>query len=335
MKRYLAIFHFKLNDGTHLPLTYRIQNNSFSHRWIEYVNQRRSEKGTKFTLNIFNKNISHLPEIIQKLNEIIDYLNSLYDKNLPKLTSIETIDHDILNQLHEEFEEYGARHNQYEQDATYNPNIDDIENYAWYERRFDKDFHETWLSLNSWIHFAENAMESPENSSRFNCLVNHYPFEKGEKLQEIDKIFLTNEFEWGHMYLGYNTLGKDYIHTAEHNDTRVVINNQVKVQEYFGTEVYLEFNSDRAFHAEKKGNEVKFYEWFISQPKEVQDLVPVDNLNKLCLGKYYLGRVKFDETFLKYHSNHVDWDRNTFNIRHRWNIDVFSKISEITDIEII
>lgn len=332
MKRYLVIFHFKLNDGTHLPLTYRIQNNSFSHRWIEHVKKRKLEQGTNFTIEIFNKNISHLPEIIEKLNSFVDYLNSLYDKKLPKLK--ENIDHDILNELHEEFEEYGARHLQAEKDATYNPSIDNIKDYAWYERAFNINFHETWLSLNTWIHFAENAMDSPEYSSRFNCIVNQYPNTRGENLQEIDKLFLTNEFEWGHIYLGYNTLGKDYMHTAEHNDTRVVLNDQVKVQEYFSTEVYLEYNSDKIFHSEKKGNEVKFYQWYINQSKEVQDLVPIDNLNKLCLGKYYLGRVSFDHTFLKYHSNPVDWDRNTFNIRHRWNMDVFSKISEITDIEI-
>lgn len=334
MKRYLAIFHFKLEDGTHLPLTYRIQNNSLCHRWINHVKSRKSEIDTVCTVSLFNKNVSHLPVIIEKLNSLIVYLNSLYDKPLPYLTSKDSIDHDILNYLHEEFEEYGARHIQYEQDATYNPDIDDIENYAWYERKFDVEFHETWLSLNTWIHFAENAMDSPTYTSRFNCIVNQYPNKKGEKLQEIDKLFLTNEFEWGHIYLGYNTLGKDYMHTAEHNDTRVITNGQVKVQEYFSTEVYLEFNSDKVFHSEKKGNEVKFYEWYISQPKEIQDLVPVDNLNKLCLGKYYLGRVSFDHTFLKYHGNKLDWDRNTFNIRHRWNIDVFSKISEIIDIEI-
>lgn len=336
MKQNNAIFHFELQDGSTLKLNYRLQQNSLSDRWVEQVLRRQKEDGTSFDLKISNKDSTNLVELMEKLNSIVDYLNSIYDKELPKLTDTKEIDHNILNFLHEEFEEYGARHAKYQDERTYSQEPKgDYTGVVWYKRPFNLEFHESWLALNQWIHITETAMETPIGKSHFSCLVQYYPFERGDKITELDKLFLTGDFQWGHLYLGYNTLGKDYMHTAEHNDVRVITNDQVKVQEEFSTEVFLEFNSDIENHREKKFGQVNFYQWYLKQPKEVQDLIPMDDLNKLVYGRYYLGILLFDDTFLNFHNNYNDWDKNINNIRHKWNQEVFSKIVKVKKIEIV
>jgi hypothetical protein len=336
MSNKIAVFHFRLEDNTKLSLFYKLQQNSLCDKWIKKVNQRKSENTSRLDLTLFNKNGKHVKQCLDKLNSIIDYLNPLYDRLLPRFDDTSVVNQDTLNFLHEEFEEYGERHAINELNQTYNNHLtEEFESLSWCEKPFNQQFHETWLTLNDWIHITERAMHTPKGKSHFSCLVKFYPFEKGEPLSSIDKLFLSTRIQWGHLYLGYNTLGKDYWHAFDDNDPRVIINNQVKVQELFNTEVYLEFNSDTLIHFQDKQLEVNFYQWYLQQSKEVQDLIPIDDLNTLALGRYYLGHLILEETVLQYHPDLDDWRGNRHNIRHKWNEEVFSKIIEIVDIEII
>lgn len=334
-----ARFYFELENGSPLVLTYQLQDNSLTPRWIEQVRQRNSEPNTYLDLKIANKTSNDIPELMKTLNGIVKDINSYYDKQLPFFTNTKEICRDTLNYLHEEFEIYGERHEQMMNRYTeIRPNQDPK---IWPGTHFNNDFHWTWMKLNEVIHITESAIANhdPEGTFKskyvfpsFSCLTHIYPPVMGELIQPADKLFLATDFNWGELYLGYNTLGKDYHHTSEDNDVRVITNGQVKVQEYFSTECWLNFGGPTR---ENKKAEKMFWQWYQGLDADTQELVPIDNLNALSLGKYFLGQIEYDDTFFKFHRNEDDWLNGDISLQKRWNLQVFSKIRLIEKIEIV
>jgi hypothetical protein len=56
-------------------------------------------------------------------------------------------------------------------------------------------------------------------------------------------------------------------------------------------------------------------------------------LNTLALGRYYLGNISINQDLLRYHPIVEDWYFNK-NLQKRWNNEVFSKIKNVTDMEL-
>lgn len=308
-------YTFELENGESLRLTYSLQPNSLREKWINEVITYRRNRETYLNLKISNKNISHLKELTDKLNSIISDINLIYKKvkkdvSLPTLNGTKDVGRESLNYLHEKFEEYGA-----------NPLL-----YA------GEYAHTRWLDLNEWIHITETAMETTgEVFPQYSALVTVYPPYPGRKLEEKDKLFLSTEFTWGQLYLGYNTLGKDYLSASQDNDVRVVTNNQVKVQEMYSSEVWLCFQSSSYI---KKVIELEFYKWYETVDQAAQERIPIENLNTLGLGRYYLGSILIDKTFLDFHPVRDDWYFD-MRLQKRWNEEVFSKVKSVTGMELL
>ena len=322
-----AQFHFQLEDGSPLVLTYNLQQNSLIPKWEQIIRTRSANKD-ELELKITNKTSNDLEKLINILNNIVEEINDFYDKELPLFTSTDELDRKILNFLHEEFENYGERH-RLVSEVGYGHQAGDPN--KWPGRGFRKEFHQHWLDLNQWIHITEAAMES-RGDPNFSCLIQYMPFEEnGAPIEEIDKLFLDTRFSWGSLYLGYNTLGKDYSHAASDNDQRLISNGQIKVQKTLSSEVWLNFSEGGV---QPNMTELQFYDWYKSLTKELQDLIPINDLNTLALGRYYIGELEFDETFLNYHPIHSDWLIADSELRCRWNLDVFGKIVKATDIKV-
>lgn len=303
-------FTFELENGDPLRLSYLLQPNSLREKWINEIKTYGSKDNSWLNLKISNKDISQLSELTAKLNSIIKSINDGYDfQILTSLDGIEDISRETLNHLHEIFEEYGANRLLYK----------------------GEDIHNFWLDLNEWIHITETAMETTkEVFPQYHALVTIYPPYPGRKLEEKDKLFLTTDFSWGHLYLGYNTLGKDYMSAAQDNDVRVVTNKQVKVQEMYSSEAWLCFQNKSYY---QKLVEFEFYKWYETIEQEAQELIPIENLNVLGLGRYYLGNIVINEDLLKFHPIEEDWYFN-HRIHKSWNVEVFSKVKKVTNIEI-
>jgi len=323
----IAKFHFELEDGSPLVLSYKLQDNSLTPKWIDIVNRRKLENVSKdsLELKIQNKIQDDLPNLLEKLNNIIFEINKYYDKQLPLFVSTDELDHQILNYLHEEFELYGERHA-----AMSNHYMDprpDMDPNVWPGIGFKKEFHKLWLNLNQWIHITERAMLDYDHPN-FSCLIQYVPFEEhGAQITTEDKLFLNHSPKWGQLYLGYNTLGKDYWHAFIDDDKRVVINNQIKVQQYLSSEVWLNFSKD--IYNTANQFELSFYNWWKTLD------VPYVDIDELALGRYYLGEIMFDKTFLDFHTSYEDWLVPDSDIRKDWNLRVFRKIANATGIEII
>lgn len=312
-KKKAVRFTFELDDGEPLQLDYLLQQNSLREKWINEIKTYQSKGKMSFTLNISNKNRSHLKELIQKLNSIIDEINDNYESKILLTINEKTgVNQKILNNLHEKFEEYGENKFSY----------------------LGESVHFLWLQLNEWIHITEVAIETTEDKfPQYGALVAAYPPYPGRKLEEVDKLFLSTDFSWGHLYLGYNTLGKDYMSAVCDNDTRVVINKQIKVQERYSSEVWLCFQNLSSYTNMQKTIELQFYQWYESLNQEFQELVPIDNLNILGLGRYYLGHILINKDLLKFHPVTEDWWTNQ-KIQKEWNNKVFSKVKRVVSIKI-
>lgn len=311
-KKKAARFTFELDDGESLQLDYLLQQNSLREKWINEIKTYQIKGKTSFTLNISNKNFSHIKELIQKLNSIINELNDKYEFDiLLKINEQDGVNQKVLNKLHEKFEEYGENKFAY----------------------LGESVHYLWLQLNEWIHITEVAIETTEDKfPQYGAVITAYPPYPGRKLEEIDKLFLSTDFSWGHLYLGYNTLGKDYMSAVCDNDTRVIVNKQIKVQEKYSSEVWLCFQN-KTYTNMQKTRELEFYQWYESLEQEYQELVPVENLNILGLGRYYLGHILINRDLLKFHSVTEDWWTN-HDIQKKWNNKVFSKVKRVLNVKI-
>jgi hypothetical protein len=310
-----ARFHFELDNGSPLAITYSLQPNSLLPKWEQMINSRR---GDELELKIANRTEQDLPELTEVLNNICQQINQRQILQLPLFLTISEVTRDRLNYLHEEFENYGAQHQHL------------LDTGGYQNKPFDEQLHNFYLKLNNYIHITESLLEH-KPFPQFHCLVQYMPFEQGVPVTEEDKLFLDTNFDWGNLYLGYNTLGKDWYHAAKDHDQRLITNDQIKVQEYMSTEVWLNFS---AGFAEHRYTELLFWQWYKSLPKELQKQVPVENPNKLALGKYYIGHVVLDKTFTDFHADGLDWLIPNSPIRKQWNLEVFKQIRRAVDIEI-
>ena len=328
MKQQFARFHFETKDGTPLIITYLLQPNSLVPRWIDFIKRRQ---GDAIELKISNKSKADLPELMSTLNGIISNINSYYDRPLPLYTSVEEINRETLNHLHEEFEVYGERHQEV-YPAGVPPKIPEGSRAdVWPGLEFKPEFHQIWMKLNQYIHIAESAMNNDE-FPQYSCLVQYMPFEYGERLREEDKLFLDSNFKWGNLYLGYNTLGKDWNDACMDNDQRLIWNKQIKVQESFCSEAWLNFNAESEM---PRTTEMEFWNWYSNLSVELKQQIPINRLNELALGRYYLGQIVIDETFLSYNPDFDAWRLPNSDARKKWNLEVFSTITACTGIEIV
>jgi hypothetical protein len=120
------------------------------------------------------------------------------------------------------------------------------------------------------------------------------------------------------------------MHAYADDDKRVIINNQVKVQEWLSSEVWLNFSMDNV-EARTKEFELNFYKWW----KTLGDDIPFPTISDVALGRYYIGQLSFDQTFLDFHPTYEDWLVPNSDLRYRWNLEVFSKIVKVTGIKIL
>jgi len=320
--KFLKITMLK-NDGSEIILTYMLEdNNPVVNKWIE-MTKKSIKNNMKIKTSLNNVEINNISILLKKINDVLYFINNHYDKKLPVFTNFYELDNIILNYLHEEFEIYGDR-------------IEELQS----KNNWSYGLHENFLSLNEYIHMIETAIHgSEDNFPNFSCLYDFTPSGLHEPIKEEYKHFLENKFEWGGLYCGYNTLGKDYLSIAPENDWEVIEREEVRPQIRFAAETWMNFGPDLKTTINKE-----FYKWYTTLPNKIQNKIPIDNLNKLSLGRYNLGKIIIDENFLSIEPDAKKWLLPTGSVysimgkddcKTKWNREVFAKIVDIKQIEII
>jgi hypothetical protein len=308
------IFLDKDNNKHTIPVS--IFNTNLGNRWSKLIiKNQKLLSGKKIHSSFSNYTLKDINRILEELNAISKNINREYDRLLPIFSNSTEIDTKILNDLHEEFEFYGTR-------------LDELS----LSLDFSQDLHNNFLLLNELIHVLEDLITSATLNPRLppmSVVLDFYPQTEFESLLERDKLHLTSEFKWGNLYLGYNTLGKDWLKVCLDNDLEVIERDMVKPQIRFAAETWLNFGPDNF----ENNNVNTFINWYAGLPANIQQKVPIDNLNALSFGRYSLGKVEInDDYFLKYHPEKADWLSYNHPIKKKWNEEVFSTFRKIKKI---
>jgi len=157
------------------------------------------------------------------------------------------------------------------------------------------------------------------------ALIDYYPAGVYVPLEEHDRLYLESDFKWGGLYLGYNTLGKDWLGVHGSNDLGVVVREQVRPQRRFAAENWIYFGRDYADFESVD----RFEKWYLNLPSNVQEKVPMHNMNHLSLGRLYIGSVIINDYFLKYNRNVDSWKIPNSTAKLQWSTEIFSTFTKV------
>jgi hypothetical protein len=179
--------------------------------------------------------------------------------------------------------------------------------------------NKNWQEINHYIHVLEEKLNL---FTEYNSVITFAidPIPEPVPIKEEFKLWLTNDQSWGDLHLGYGTLGKSWQDIFTDNDGI----DDLNVQSTISSETRLYFHIDAPW---KKFNETEFYKWAVTR-----DDVPLDNLNKLGLGRYYLGNIIITEDLLKFHPTPSDWYVPNHSCKLRWNKEVIDAYTEVIEI---
>jgi hypothetical protein len=177
------------------------------------------------------------------------------------------------------------------------------------------------LQINLLIHAIEtknNFLTEYDSSTKFykNPDIDRIP------IKEEYKLWLINENKWGHLLLGFGTLGKSWNEIAKTDDNLDDLNMQTTIS----SETIMIFNADFPF---LKTPENRLYKW----AKNSKYSVPLNDLNKLSLGLYLLGEIIITDAFLNFHPTISDWYVPNHQCRLLWNRDVLGYNAQVKQIK--
>lgn len=297
-----------------LTLNFHLINTNFTQRWSNLVskNLQLDHKLVYDYTKIFSE--EEIDIYFLELKNLIISINKSYDRKLKEVDTLEDLKNNfhVLNELHEEFEIYG--------DRCENREINNL----LYNLQLDKDF----LRLNNLIHRFETIFRSFNTSCT--CLMNFKPTIIHENLKDEDYFLFSQHLEWGVLYLGYDTLGKNWYNSALDDDPGVVLRKKIIPQKRFAAESFLCFNIDKrlSFY-----NNIVFYNWW-KKNNFSKEYDPNLTLKEFAFGYIPLAVLTSYQINKNEKINFFPMDL-TSNEKFEWNKTVWSDFDEIIKFEII
>lgn len=312
--RVLALTFVDYNGEEH-ELKFTLYDSDLVSRWIEITKKNQEIEGQYINARLSNLTYSQVGKVRQRLTDCLNRINSVYDEPLPLYEEIDELTAHELNHLHEEFERYGDRSEELMLNAIW----------------WSQELHEDFLELNEVIHLHEDLLYVKKDVfPNMALLYDYYPQGLHMPILERDKIWLTPTIMWGEIYLGYNTLGKDWLKVIRDNDIDVVERDQVRPQERFAAETWINFGPDADGIWEYKILE----QWYLNLPEELQKKMPIDDLNKLTYGRFKLGQLRINREFLsRYGGDEEGYRSPNSKTKQMWDENVFSTFVELRKIE--
>lgn len=300
----------------------------------------------------FKKNIN-----LNEINLCINKINTFYDIKLKNLYEVDKIE---IDNLHDEYLTYLSRVQEKLDSNWWDTaylKIEETDPLAkiWPGISFNEDFHNTFinlgkliepdhdmflheafLKLNEQIHNFEAVFRTWNNTDKSicTCLIDFMPDKPlenivpsdylHEKLNPEDFILFTPEHQWGWLYLGYNTLGKHWSSACHDNDVEVVKRNQIRPQQRFAAEMYMNFRPGSFYNSR-----ISLHKWwttndfskFVDPELRLRDLafgfIPVGQLQGYALNKDMII------------------DSKTITDQESWNLNVWSKFNSIKSAKVI
>lgn len=310
----LRITFLDIHNQEH-TLTYKIYDSGLAHKWLDILSQNQALPEKYIHGTFYNVSSKDIPEIHAEIISTIKSINDVYHITLPLYQDCSVLSTVQLNHLHFMFEEHGACIPELEA-----KNLHRIET------------HLMFLRLNELIHTYESALEiSTGHFPEMAVMFDYYPQTIFRNIEPLDKLYIQRDSQWGALYLGYNTLGKDWLTVAGDNDVDLVDREQVNPQERFAAETWMCFRKDEDCISKS----ITFEKWFNSLSPELQVKVPINDLSNMVLGKFLIGELLLDSYFLNFEASLSKWKHPHSFVKHYWNIEVLSTFRKISKIEII
>jgi hypothetical protein len=303
--------------GKDHELHFALYDTDLVKRWVEITQKNQQTPDSYINARFTNISYSQISKVRTRLTDCLNRINSVYDEPLPLYEEISELTTPELNYLHEEFERYGDR----------------FENLIHTTNWWSQELHEDFLKLNELIHLHEDLLYVKKGDfPNMALLYDYYPQGLHLPIFERDKLWLTSILQWGEVYLGYNTLGKDWLKVVFDEDIEVIERDQVRPQERFAAETWINFGPDSDGVYEIRRLE-KFYS---TLPEELQKKVPIDDLNKLTFGRFKLGRIIIDDYFVRrYGGTFEDYHVKSGDAKRHWDEHVFSTFVELKEIQFL
>ena len=249
---------------------------------VQHIWQHLHKDSDKFTMGVTHG--KSLEDLLVELNKL------LLATNRPILEL--PVSQDQLNKLHNSFVESSKN----------NPAVNE-------------------LQINLLIHAIEtknNFLTEYDSSTKFY----KDPDSVRIPIKEEYKLWLINENKWGHLLLGFGTLGKSWNEIAKTKDNLDDLNTQTTIS----SETIMIFNADFPF---LKTPEKRLYKW----AKNSKYSVPLNDLTKMSLGLYLLGEIIITDAFLNFHPTISDWYVPNHRCRLLWNKDVLGYNAQVKQIK--
>jgi hypothetical protein len=294
--------------GDHHTLRYRLYDADIVHRWRDCT-KLLLDHAAEIKTVWHNHQHSDLPRISQQLRDVVAEINLSYDQ---EIAAVGEIDQQVLNDLHTRFEQFAQRQQQ--------------------GQHWPTDLGELFLALNETIHQWESAAQNSlrGNHGSYSCLYDLAPGSVYHKLAERDLLLLEADKQWGGLYLGYATVGKDWFATFLDRDLALIAQSQVTVQERFSAETLLCFNTGQSAHTHAS----QLMSWARGLAPELRDRIPLDDISALRFGKIRLGDIIIDDQFLALDPDPWHWRAQGHPCRLLWNRCVFAQMRSIVSIHI-
>lgn len=185
---------------------------------------------------------------------------------------------------------------------------------------------DVWNEINSLIHQLEGGLKNIIDASFA------FQFDFKDRLEKIEieeyhKLWLSGTcYFWGNLILGYDTIGKDWMNVMQDNDIEHIEGDIVKNQSRLNTETLASFRI-QSYSDTNLAN--KFFKWYSSLDPKIKQKVPINDLNKLSLGRPLLGKIIIDKTFTDFNPVQSEWYVPNHACKLNWNREVLSKATGV------
>jgi hypothetical protein len=302
------------NETFHV-LRYQLYNTRLANRWLEIIKQNQLCQDKYIHSTLYNFKGTDLESLLLQISDNIKEINKEYDILLPPINESNTYT-DYLNLLHSMFEHWGDR-------------IPELEAKDIHTETLQKNFYK----LNVLIHMCEGAVLNQSITfPRMSATLDYYPQTIFLPIESLDLLSVTDQHSWGQLYLGYNTLGKDWLSTCGDNDIDLLNRETVRPQKRFAAESWCYFGPSEPNPLETAA---QFESWYYSLPIELQAKVPIDNLSAMVLGRFLIGEVAINDYFLNYEPYQRNWRIPNSACKRKWNDEVFTTFKKITRVKIL
>jgi hypothetical protein len=306
---------FSDGDNNLHTLKYKIYDTRLAKKWLAVIRENQSDLEKYIHTAFYNATGKNIPTIHKDLTDKILKINKEYDIPLP-VFGISKINGDNLNKLHSMFEHYGDR-------------IPELKA----SNRYTKELNSYFLDLNELIHIYELALGNQNrNFPTMALTMDYYPQTIFRNIEPLDKLSVKNRYDWGQLFLGYNTLGKDWLTVCCDNDLDLVMRETVKPQKRFAAETWFSFSE---LEYSELSPIAYFENWYHSLPAELKLKVPIENVSDLVLGKFLIGEIIIDDYFLNFDPDMTNWIIPNSESKKKWNNDVFSTFKKVEKLRIL